>query len=202
MVRMTQHDVSGRVYLKLKSSGGNYKSEAQNVRDSNAGHFPFERHADPRSPLLCLSQAQNLMSMSCKLQVPMKPAVADKVHPKHEVQLGGTGLVMDVAGMPGKPTQHIAQVAQMAKDGDATVELSLRKKTTFGRRTLASASLSVAELLQAQKEPVGVELTSNGTPVAIVHVSATGLEPLGSEPYVGGIDQCRIVPITKAAYRR
>lgn len=143
------------------------------------------------------------MSMSCKLQVPVKPAVADKELDKaasHEATMAS--LAAKLAGMPGKPTQHIAQVAQMAKDGDATVELSLRKKTTFGRQTLASASLSVAELLQAQQEPVGVELTSNGTPVAIVHVSATGLEPLGSEPYVGGIDQCRIVPITKAAYRR
>lgn len=148
-------------------------------------------------------QAESRLSLPCQLQVPVRPAVADKQDEKagsNEATM--MALAQQLAGVPGKPTKHVAQVQEMAKAGDAAVELSFRKKTTFGRQMLASASLGIAELLQAQQEPVGVEVTSNGTPVAIVHLSATGTEPLGSEPFAGGMEQARIVPVTQAAYRR
>lgn len=37
MVRMTQHDTAGRVYLKVKSQGGSYRSEPAKVHGAMLG---------------------------------------------------------------------------------------------------------------------------------------------------------------------
>lgn len=107
----------------------------------------------------------------------------------------------------GQGVSHIQSMQKLCASLDLGVELSLRRKRTFGRQVLATGVVALSDLLHAQQEPIGVELRSaQGSPVAILHITVKGLEAMGTQEFMylaGDVpNKAKVVPVTQASARR